>query len=81
MVIVLGRVDPDSCRFAILVDGRGVRLGRPSTLADRREEILQLKAQGVGLRKTARRLGMPASSVAKVLEEAQASLASPSAEE
>lgn len=51
--------------------GRGVRLGRPSTPADRREEILQLKAQGVGLRETARRLGTPASSVAKVLKEAQ----------
>ncbi len=61
--------------------GRGVRLGRPSTLGDRREEILQLKAQGVGLRETARRLGMPASSVAKVLKEAQASPASPSSEE
>ena len=48
--------------------GRGVRLGRPSTLGDRREEILQLKAQGVGLRETARRLGMPASSVAKVIK-------------
>ena len=48
--------------------GRGVRLGRPSTLADRREAILQLKAQGVGLRETARRLGMPASSVAKVIK-------------
>ena len=61
--------------------GRGVRLGRPSTLADRREEILQLKAQGVGLRETARRLGMPASSVAKVLKEAQASPATLSSEE
>jgi DNA invertase Pin-like site-specific DNA recombinase len=48
--------------------GRGVRLGRPSTLGDRREEILQLKAQGVGLRETARRLEMPASSVAKVIK-------------
>ena len=61
--------------------GRGVRLGRPSTLGDRREEILQLKAQGIGLRETARRLGMPASSVAKVLKKAQASPASPSSEE
>ncbi len=50
--------------------GRGVRLGRPSTLADRREEILQLKAQGVGLRETVRRLGVPASSVAKVIKAA-----------
>ncbi|MFM8878138.1 MAG: recombinase family protein, partial [Verrucomicrobiota bacterium] len=37
--------------------GRGVRLGRPSTLSDRREKILQLKEQGVGLRETAKRLG------------------------
>ena len=29
--------------------GHGVHLGRPSTLADLREEILRLKAQGVGL--------------------------------
>ena len=61
--------------------GRGVRLGRPSTLADRREEILQLKAQGVGLRETARRLEMPASSVAKVLKEAWIPPATVSAEE
>jgi DNA invertase Pin-like site-specific DNA recombinase len=51
--------------------GRGMKLGRPTTLANRREEILQLKALGVGLRETARRLAMPASSVAKVLKEAQ----------
>jgi hypothetical protein len=51
-------------------------LGRPSTLADRRDEILQLKTQGVGLRETASRVGMPASSVAKVLKEAQTPSAS-----
>ncbi len=51
--------------------GRGVKLGRPSTLAGRRPEILQLKADGVGLRETARRLGLPASSVAKVLRDAR----------
>jgi DNA invertase Pin-like site-specific DNA recombinase len=50
--------------------GRGVKLGRPSTLAHRREEVLRLKAEGVGLRETARRLGLPASSVVKVLKEA-----------
>ena len=50
---------------------RGVKLGRPSTLAGRRAEILQLKAEGVGLRETARRLGLPASSVAKVLRDAK----------
>ena len=61
-------------------NGRGVRLGRPSTLADRREEILQLKAQGVGLRETARRLGLPASSVAKGIKGAQTPSASTSAE-
>jgi putative DNA-invertase from lambdoid prophage Rac len=32
--------------------GCGVDLGRPSTLEERREEILKLKAQGVGLRET-----------------------------
>lgn len=52
--------------------GRGVKLGRPSTLADRRDEVLRLKAEGVGLRETARRLDLPASSVAKVLKGAEA---------
>jgi len=56
-------------------------LSRPSTLADRRDEILQLKTQGVetqgvGLRETASRVRMPASSVAKVLKEAQTPSAS-----
>ncbi len=52
--------------------GRGVKLGRPSTLAGRRVEILQLKDAGVGLRESARRLSLPASSVAKVLRQAKA---------
>ncbi len=51
--------------------GRGVKLGRPSTLTDRRGDVLRLKAQGIGLRETARRLELPASSVAKLLKEAQ----------
>ena len=51
---------------------RGVKLGRPSTLADRRDDVLRLKEAGVGLRETARRLGLPASSVAKVLKGAKA---------
>lgn len=50
---------------------RGVRLGRPSTLAGRTEEILSLQGQGIGLRETARRLKMPVSSVSKVLKEAK----------
>ena len=33
--------------------GRDVKLGRPSTLAGRREEDLQLRVQGVGLRAAA----------------------------
>ena len=61
--------------------GRGVKLGRPATLVDRRDEVLRLKAEGVGLRDTARRMGMPASSVAKVLKEAQTPPAQPSPEE
>jgi DNA invertase Pin-like site-specific DNA recombinase len=51
--------------------GCGIKLGRPPTLPDQREKIIQLKAQGAGLRETARRLTMPASSVAKVLKKAQ----------
>jgi putative DNA-invertase from lambdoid prophage Rac len=51
--------------------GRGIKLGRPSTLAEHKAEILQLKEQGIGLRETARRLGLPASSVAKVLKKAK----------
>lgn len=54
---------------------RGVKLGRPSTLADRRVDVLRLKGQGIGLRETARRLGLPVSSVAKVLKESQATSA------
>ncbi len=50
---------------------RGVRLGRPSTLAGRADEIVRLKTEGVGLRETARRLGIPASSVAKVLRDSK----------
>lgn len=61
--------------------GCGVKLGRPSTFPDRREEILQLKAEGVGQRETARRLTMPASSVAKVLKKAQTPPATISAKE
>ena len=56
---------------------RGVRLGRPSTLAGRTDEILRLKAEGVGLRETARRLDIPASSVAKVLRDSKLQGAKP----
>lgn len=48
---------------------RGVVLGRPATLAGRQAEIFQLQGQGIGLRETARRLGMPVSSVSKVLRD------------
>jgi DNA invertase Pin-like site-specific DNA recombinase len=50
---------------------RGVQSGRPSTVSQRRGEILELREAGVGLRETARGLKMPASSVAKVLGESK----------
>lgn len=46
---------------------RGVKLGRPSKLARRREEVLKLKAEGAGIREIARRLKMPPSSVHAVV--------------
>lgn len=45
---------------------RGVRLGRPTTLNKRRDEVLELKAQGMGVRGIARELKMPLSSVYKI---------------
>lgn len=47
---------------------RGVRLGRPGTLAGRRKDVMRLKEGGMGLRAIARDLRMPVSSVAKVLQ-------------
>ncbi|HEY9175188.1 MAG TPA: recombinase family protein [Verrucomicrobiae bacterium] len=47
---------------------RGVKLGRPATLAGRRDEVMKLKKKGLGLRAIARELDMPASSVHAVLK-------------
>jgi DNA invertase Pin-like site-specific DNA recombinase len=46
---------------------RGVKLGRPGTLAGRAEEVCRLNASGLGIRGIARALNMPPSSVSKVL--------------
>ena len=46
---------------------RGVRLGRPGTLAKRANEIIELKKRGLGLRAISRELGMAVSSVHAVL--------------
>jgi DNA invertase Pin-like site-specific DNA recombinase len=50
---------------------KGVRLGRPSTLQRKREDVLELREQGKGVREISRQLKMPVSSVAKVLKAAQ----------
>lgn len=50
---------------------RGVRLGRPSTLNKRRDEVLEMKAKGMGVRGIARDLKMPVASVFKLLKEAK----------
>ena len=46
---------------------RGVRLGRPSTLSSRRDEVLALKQQGLGLREIGRQLNIPIASVCKIV--------------
>jgi DNA invertase Pin-like site-specific DNA recombinase len=46
---------------------RGVRLGRPATLAARTGEVNKLRKSGMGLRAIARHLKMAPSSVSKVL--------------
>ncbi len=46
---------------------RGVKLGRPGTLAAKRGNVLKLKKRGLGVRAIARELRMPVSSVGKVL--------------
>jgi DNA invertase Pin-like site-specific DNA recombinase len=51
---------------------RGVRLGRPATLNKRRDEVLELKAKGLGVRAVARELTMPVGSVFKLMKEAAA---------
>jgi DNA invertase Pin-like site-specific DNA recombinase len=50
---------------------RGVKLGRPGTLAGRRDEVLKLKKTGLGVRTIARQLKMPVSSVHSVLKPIQ----------
>jgi DNA invertase Pin-like site-specific DNA recombinase len=50
---------------------RGVKLGRPGTLAGRRDEVLRLKKSGLGVRAIARKLAMAASSVHSVLKAAR----------
>jgi DNA invertase Pin-like site-specific DNA recombinase len=46
---------------------RGVRLGRPATLAKRAPEVLALAKQGSGVRAISRQLRMPVSSVHSIL--------------
>jgi DNA invertase Pin-like site-specific DNA recombinase len=46
---------------------RGVKLGRPGTLAARQGEVLSLKKKGLGVRAIARDLKMPVSSVHALL--------------
>ncbi|HOX55613.1 MAG TPA: recombinase family protein [Candidatus Paceibacterota bacterium] len=50
---------------------KGVRLGRPKTLQWRREDVLELRKQGKGIREIARELKMPVASVFKVVKEAK----------
>lgn len=50
---------------------RGVRLGRPETLSRHREAVAQLVRQGLGIRQIARQLGLPPSSVAKLVKQAR----------
>jgi DNA invertase Pin-like site-specific DNA recombinase len=46
---------------------RGVRLGRPPTLQRRRDDVMELRGKGKGIREIARELGMPVASVFKIL--------------
>jgi DNA invertase Pin-like site-specific DNA recombinase len=48
---------------------RGVRLGRPTTLHRRRDEVMDLRQQGIGIRGIARQLNMPVASVFKLTKE------------
>ena len=47
---------------------RGVRLGRPSTLNKRQDEVMTLKQQGLGLREIGRQLNIPIASVCKIVK-------------
>ena len=49
---------------------RGVTLGRPATLNKRRDEVLELRKQGRGIREISRELKMPVASVSKLLKAA-----------
>jgi DNA invertase Pin-like site-specific DNA recombinase len=51
----------------------GTKLGRPSTLADHTATVAQLRAEGLGVRAISRKLGIPVSSVHKVLRAASTS--------
>jgi DNA invertase Pin-like site-specific DNA recombinase len=51
---------------------KGVTLGRPSTLDERRDEVMALRKQGCGIREISRQLKMPVASVAKVVKQAKA---------
>lgn len=51
---------------------KGVVLGRPATLPRRRDDVLELRKQGKGIREISRELKMPVSSVAKLLKASQA---------
>lgn len=47
---------------------RGVVFGRPSTLHTRRDDVMNLRQQGMGCRSIARELSMPPASVYKILK-------------
>ena len=48
---------------------KGIVLGRPATLNKRRDEVMELREQGKGIREIARELKMPVASVFKVVKE------------
>jgi DNA invertase Pin-like site-specific DNA recombinase len=50
---------------------KGVSLGRPKTLKWRRDDVLELRRQGKGIRQIARELRMPPASVFKLIKEAK----------
>jgi DNA invertase Pin-like site-specific DNA recombinase len=47
---------------------KGKRLGRPATLHKHRDDVMELRRQGVGLRQIASQLKMPPSSVYKIIK-------------
>jgi DNA invertase Pin-like site-specific DNA recombinase len=54
---------------------RGVKLGRPKRQHERSQEVLDLKAKGLGVRAISRKLGMAVSSVHSVLKKAPGQIA------